>query len=197
MGDAYQDKMQRIHESHAKRKAMATREKGLIIVHTGPGKGKSTAAFGMLLRTIHHGIRVGVVQFIKGVMPTGETEVFKRFGDQVEWRRMGDGFTWITQDQEMDRRAARKAWEKSLELLERRDIGMVLLDEINVAIRKNQLSLDEVLDALQKKREMLHVILTGRGAKPELIEIADLVTEMKMVKHPYRAGIKAQPGIEF
>ncbi len=197
MSDAYKERVQRVKEVYETRKAAATREKGLTIVFTGAGKGKSTAAFGMLLRAVQHGLRVGVVQFIKGAIPSGEAEAFKAFDDRVEWYRMGEGFHWITQDSELDRRAARNAWEKSLELMNRPDIGMLLLDEINVAIRLGQLPLEDVLAALQRKREMLHVVLTGRGAPPELIELADLVTEMRMVKHPYRAGIKAQKGIEF
>ncbi len=197
MSGEYKDKAERIRQSFEKRKKAATKKKGLIIVHTGSGKGKSTAAFGMLLRAVHHGLKVGVVQYVKGAMGTGESKLAKKFGIQVEWYRMGEGFTWNTQDKELDRRAARSAWEKSLELMKKTDIDMVILDEINVAVRLEQLSLEEVLDALKEKREMLHVVLTGRGAKDELIEIADLVTEMKMVKHPYRAGIKAQKGIEF
>ncbi|MFP6871587.1 MAG: cob(I)yrinic acid a,c-diamide adenosyltransferase [Nitrospinota bacterium] len=197
MSDEYKEKAEHIKKSYEKRQAAATEEKGLIIVHTGSGKGKSTAAFGMLLRAVHHGLRAGVVQFVKGAIASGEVEAMKSFGDAVEWHRMGEGFSWITQDQELDRRAAKKAWEKSKELMNRPDIGMVILDEINVAVRLKQLDLEEVLEALRGKREMVHVVLTGRGAKDELIELADLVTEMKMVKHPYRAGIKAQKGVEF
>ena len=197
MSDEYKEKAERIKKSYEKRQAAATEEKGLIIVHTGSGKGKSTAAFGMLLRAVHHGLRAGVVQFVKGAIASGEVEAMKSFGDAVEWHRMGEGFSWITQDQELDRRAAEKAWAKSKELMNRPDIGMVILDEINVAVRLKQLDLEEVLEALRGKREMVHVVLTGRGAKDELIELADLVTEMKMVKHPYRAGIKAQKGVEF
>ena len=197
MNDEYKEKAERIKKSYEKRQAAATEEKGLIIVHTGSGKGKSTAAFGMLLRAVHHGLRAGVVQFVKGAIASGEVEAMKSFGDAVEWHRMGEGFSWITQDQELDRRAAEKAWAKSKELMNRPDIGMVILDEINVAVRLKQLDLEEVLEALRGKREMIHVVLTGRGAKDELIELADLVTEMKMVKHPYRAGIKAQKGVEF
>ncbi len=197
MNDKYQEKVERIKKSYEERKAAADREKGLVIVHTGTGKGKSTAAFGMMVRALHHGLKVAVVQYIKGAMETGESELFKRFGDQVEWHRMGEGFHWITQDKELDKRAAQKAWEKSLELMARPDIGMVILDEINVTIRLEQIELEDVLKALRDKREMLHVILTGRNAKEDLMEMADLVTEMKMVKHPYRAGIKAQKGIEF
>jgi cob(I)alamin adenosyltransferase len=151
----------------------------------------------LCLRAIHHGLRVGVVQYVKGPIASGEVEVFKSFGDAVEWHRMGEGFSWITQDEELDRKAAEAAWEKSLDLMARPEIGMVVLDEINVALRRGQLPLEAVLEALREKREMLHVVLTGRGAKPELQEMADLVTEMKMVKHPYRAGIKAQKGVEF
>ncbi len=197
MNEDYKTKAGRVKESYEKRKEAADREKGLIMVFTGTGKGKSTAAFGMALRAVHHGLRVGVVQFIKGAMATGEAEAFKAFGDEVEWHRMGEGFHWITQDKELDKRAARQAWEKALELMARPDIGMVILDEINVAVRLEQSPLDEVLDALGRKREMLHVVLTGRGAKDALIGMADLVTEMKMVKHPYRSGIKAQKGVEF
>ena len=197
MNDEYKEKAERIKKSYEKRQGEATEEKGLIIVHTGSGKGKSTAAFGMVLRAIHHGLRVGVVQYVKGAIASGEVEVFKSFGDRVEWHRMGEGFSWITQDQELDRKAAVKAWEKSKELMADPDIGMVVLDEINVAVRLKQLELETVLDGLRNKREMLHVVLTGRSAKDELIEMADLVTEMKMVKHPYRAGIKAQAGVEF
>lgn len=198
MDDAtYRERMEQIRLSHERRRTAAQGEKGLIIVFTGAGKGKSTAAFGMLLRALHHGQRCAVIQFVKGAMPTGEVEAIKRFGDQVEWHRMGHGFHWNTQDREQDRAAARAAWDKALELMARPDLGMLLLDEINVAVRLGQLPLDDVLQALRIKPEMLHVVLTGRSAQDELIELADLVTEMKMVKHPYRAGIKAQAGVEF
>jgi cob(I)alamin adenosyltransferase len=193
----YKEKTEKIKSAYEKRKAEATKEKGLVIVHTGPGKGKSTAAMGMLLRALRHGMRVGVVQFIKGALHEGETDMFREFGDRVEWHRVGEGYHWMTQDADLDRKAARRGWEKSLELMNRPEIDMVLLDEINVALRLDQLPLDEVLHALKNKREMLHVICTGRGAKPELIELADTVTEMKMVKHHYRAGVKPQKGIEF
>lgn len=197
MTDDYKEKVQHIKEVYEKRKAEASREKGLIIVFTGIGKGKSTAAFGMLLRAVYHGMNVGVIQFIKGAIATGESEVIQRLGQQVEWYRMGEGFHWITQDQDMDKRAARKAWEKSLELMNKPGLGMLILDEINVAIRLKQLTVSELLDALRHKPEMLHIVLTGRGAKPELLEMADLVTEMKMIRHPYRQGIKAQKGVEY
>jgi cob(I)alamin adenosyltransferase len=195
--DAYQRKVQRIRESYEERKAAATGEKGLVAVFTGTGKGKSTAAFGMALRALQHGMKVGVVQYVKGAIATAETEAFARFGQQVEWHRMGEGFHWITQDAELDRRAAERAWEQSRLLLGREDVGMVVLDEIIVALRLKQLDEALVLEALRAKRADQHVVLTGRGATKELIEVADLVTEMKMVKHHYRAGIRAQPGIEF
>ena len=197
MSRDYKEKMEHVREVYEQRKAAAAREKGLIVVFTGNGKGKSTAAWGMALRAIAHGIRVAVVQFVKGAIPCGETEAFRAFGELVEWHRLGEGFTWITQDEERDRRAARRAWEKSLELLHRPGVGLLILDEINVALRKKQLPLEEVLEGLRSKPEQLHVALTGRGAPEELIELADLVSEIKMVKHPYRAGVKPQKGIEF
>jgi cob(I)alamin adenosyltransferase len=195
--EAYQRKVQKIKDSYERRKAEATGEKGLIVVFTGSGKGKSTAAFGMLLRALQHGMKAAVVQYVKGAIATAETDAFARFGAQIEWQRMGEGFSWNTQDPELDRRAAARAWQRSCELLARPELGMVVLDEILVALRLKQLELAPVLEALQHKRADLHVVLTGRGAPDELIELADLVTEMKLIKHPYRAGIRAQPGIEF
>ena len=195
--DSYQRKVEKIRESYEERKAAATREKGLIVVFTGTGKGKSTAAFGMLLRALQHGMQAAVVQYVKGAIATAETDAFARFGSQLEWHRMGEGFHWITQDPELDRRAAERAWERTAELLNRPGLGMVVLDEIIVALRLKQLDPNVVFEALDKKREDLHVVLTGRGATDELIARADLVTEMKMIKHPYRAGIRAQAGIEF
>jgi cob(I)alamin adenosyltransferase len=195
--DAHRKRTQKIRESYERRKAAADQEKGLIVVFTGSGKGKSTAAFGMLLRALEHGMKVAVVQFVKGAIATAETGAFARFGDRVEWHRMGEGFSWLTQDADRDRRAAERAWALSRELLARPDLGMVLLDELNVSLRLHQLELDPVLVALDAKRSDLHVVLTGRGAPDALIERADLVTEMKLIKHPYRAGIRAQPGIEF
>ena len=195
--DAYQRKVQRIRESYEERKAAASGEKGLIAVFTGTGKGKSTAAFGMALRALQHGMKVGVVQYVKGAIATAETDAFARFGQQIEWHRMGEGFHWITQDAELDRRAAERAWEVSQALIAREDVGMVVLDELIVSLRLRQLDESRVLEVLAGKRADLHVVLTGRGATQVLIDIADLVTEMKMIKHHYRAGIKAQPGIEF
>ncbi|HWO09885.1 MAG TPA: cob(I)yrinic acid a,c-diamide adenosyltransferase [Polyangiaceae bacterium] len=195
--DAYQRKVQKIRESYEERKAAATGEKGLVAVFTGNGKGKSTAAFGMALRALQHGMKVAVVQYVKGAIATAETEAFARFGPQLEWHRMGEGFHWITQDAELDRRAAESAWALSTALMAREDVGMLVLDEIIVALRLRQLDEALVLGALRGKRAEQHVVLTGRGATKELIDVADLVTEMKMIKHHYRAGIRAQPGIEF
>ncbi|HET6335017.1 MAG TPA: cob(I)yrinic acid a,c-diamide adenosyltransferase [Polyangiales bacterium] len=195
--NAYQRKVEKIRESYEQRKAAATQEKGLICVFTGSGKGKSTAAFGMLLRALQHGMQAAVVQYVKGAIETAETEAFKRFGTQLEWHRMGEGFHWITQDAELDRRAAERAWEVTSELMTRPGLGMLVLDEVLVALRLHQLEESRVLEALANKRSDLHVVLTGRGATEAMIDQADLVTEMKMIKHPYRAGIKAQAGIEF
>lgn len=195
--DDYQRKVQKIRESYEERKAAATLEKGLVAVFTGTGKGKSTAAFGMALRALQHGMKVAVVQYVKGAIATAETEAFARFGEQVEWHRMGEGFHWITQDADLDRRAAARAWELSRGLMERADVGMLVLDELVVSLRLRQLDEAVVLEALRNKRADQHVVLTGRGASKELIEVADLVTEMKMVKHHYRAGVRAQAGIEF
>jgi cob(I)alamin adenosyltransferase len=182
--------------------ATKTIEKGLLIVHTGKGKGKSTAAFGLVARAIGNGMRVGVVQYVKGKWQTGERTVLERFPDQVDIRTMGEGFTWETQDRARDIRAANNAWEVSRQMIEasRGDdpkYDMVLLDELNIVLRYSYLDLTEVVGFLSNKPENLHVIVTGRNAKPELIEAADLVTEMTMVKHPFRAGVKAQKGIEF
>jgi len=188
----------------AKRKALQdaeatarTIEKGLLIVHTGPGKGKSTAAFGLALRMLGHGRRVGVVQFIKGAWNTGERAVLEGFGPLVSWHSLGEGFTWNTQDRARDVAACRRAWERSRELLREPDLALLILDELNIALRYDYLPLDEVLAGLQGRRSDLHVVVTGRNARPALIEAADLVTEMTMVKHPAAAGVKAQPGIEF
>jgi len=196
-GDAYQRKVEKIRASYEQRKAEATREKGLIVVFTGSGKGKSTAAFGMLLRALQHGMKAAVVQYVKGAIPTAETEAFARYGAQLEWHRMGEGFHWITQDAELDRKAAERAWALTQELMARPDLNMLVLDELLVSLRLHQLDEARVLEALANKREDLHVVLTGRGATEAMIERADLVTEMKMIKHPYRAGIRAQAGIEF
>jgi cob(I)alamin adenosyltransferase len=177
--------------------AEKTLEKGLLIVHTGTGKGKSTAAFGLLLRAIGHGWNVGVVQFIKGAWGTGERKVLERFGPQVSWHTMGEGFTWETQDRARDIAAATRAWEKARELMAREDIRLVVLDELNIALRYDYLPLADVLEALTARRGELHIVVTGRNAKPELIAAADLVTDMTLVKHHFASGVKAQAGIEF
>lgn len=191
-------------EKAAKRKAARdrmlagkTEERGLVILHTGTGKGKSTAAFGMVLRCLGHGMRVGIVQFVKGAWKTGERDVLQRFPDLVTMRAMGEGFTWETQDRVRDIAAARAAWEVAKEMLADPSYRLLLLDEINIVLRYDYLPVTEVIETLRSKPRDLHVVLTGRNAKPELIEIADLVTEMKLVKHPFRAGVKAQAGIEF
>src|SRR3954466_4803293 len=177
--------------------ASKTIEKGLLIVNTGPGKGKSTAAFGLALRMLGHGRRVGVVQFVKGAWHTGEKDAFAAFGDRVEWHSMGEGFTWETQDKARDIAAAERAWAKALELMADPTFGLVILDELNIALRYEYLDLHAVVAALRQRRTGLHVVVTGRNAKPELTEAADLVTEMTLVKHHFAAGVKAQAGIEF
>ena len=204
-----EDVNRRANEKARKRKAardkiLATKtiEKGLLIVHTGKGKGKSTAAFGLVVRAVGNGMKVGVVQYVKGKWQTGERGVLEKFPEQVEIRTMGEGFTWETQDRARDIRAAENAWEVSKQMIEasRGDdpkYDMVLLDELNIVLRYDYLNLAEVVEFLSNKPQMLHVIVTGRNAKPELIDAADLVTEMTMVKHPFRAGVKAQKGIEF
>jgi len=177
--------------------AEKTVEKGLLMVHTGSGKGKSTAAFGLALRMLGHNRRVGIVQFIKGGWSTGEQPALAVFGDRVVWHTMGEGFTWETQDLKRDVAAAERAWEKALELMADETIGLVVLDELNIALRYEYLDLDKVVGELQARRPDLHVVVTGRNAKPALIDAADLVTEMTLVKHHFKAGVKAQSGIEF
>lgn len=176
-----------------------TGEKGLVIVHTGPGKGKSSSGFGMILRCIAHGMPSAVVQFIKGGWQTGErTLIEENFSDLCQFHTMGEGFTWETQDKARDIAAAKAGWQKAKEMILDPEIQMVLLDEINIALRYDYLDIAEVVSFLRdEKPEMTHVVLTGRNAKPELIELADLVTEMAAVKHPFRDGIKAQKGVEF
>ncbi len=185
----------------ARDKIMATKtdEKGLVIVHTGKGKGKSSAAFGMIFRCIAHGMPCAVVQFIKGGMSTGERDlILSRFSDNCAFYTMGEGFTWETQDKTRDVEMAQAAWEKAKELIRDPANRMVLLDEINIALRYDYIDIDEVVAFLKaQKPQMTHVVLTGRNAKDELIELADLVTEMELIKHPFRSGIKAQQGVEF
>jgi cob(I)alamin adenosyltransferase len=174
-----------------------TVEKGLLIVHTGPGKGKSTAAFGLALRMLGRGHRVGVVQFVKGAWHTAERDALKAFGDQVAWHTMGEGFTWETQDLARDIAAAERAWAKSQELMADPSFALVILDELNIALRYEYLDLAAVVAALTARRSGLHVVVTGRNAKPELVAAADLVTEMTLGKHHFAAGVKAQAGIEY
>lgn len=191
-------KKARIKQARDRMMAEKTGEKGLVIVHTGPGKGKSSAAFGMIFRMIAHDMPCAVVQFIKGAWDTGEKHALKAFGDQIDWHTLGEGFTWETQDKARDIAAARAAWDKGKALIRDPAIRMVLLDEINIALRYGYLDPAEVAAFLQgEKPPMTHVVLTGRNAPPELLEIADLATEMALIRHPFRDGIKAQPGVEF
>jgi cob(I)alamin adenosyltransferase len=174
-----------------------TLEKGLLIVHTGKGKGKSTAALGLLLRALGRGFRCGVVQFGKGAWQTGERAALERFGEQIEWHTLGEGFTWETQDRARDVAAAERAWAKAKELLANPAIRLVVLDELNISLRYDHLDIKDVVATLKARRADQHVVVTGRNAKAELIEAADLVTEMTLVKHHFSAGVKAQEGIEF
>ncbi|HRN86966.1 cob(I)yrinic acid a,c-diamide adenosyltransferase [Hyphomicrobium sp.] len=194
----------RHREKMAKRKAAQdaevsskTVEKGLLIVHTGKGKGKSTAAWGLVLRALGRGKRIGVVQFGKGAWETGERKALETFGDQVVWHTLGEGFTWETQDRDRDVAAAEKAWTQAKALLADPSFNLIVFDELNIALRYDHLPLAEVVETLRNKRADLHVVVTGRNAKPELIEAADLVTDMTPVKHHFAAGVKAQEGIEF
>jgi len=200
-----EDEINRRHaEKMAKRKAVRakmlatkTEERGLLIVHTGTGKGKSTAAFGLVMRALGHGMKIGIVQFVKGAWETGERKILNHYPDLVTCRAMGEGFTWDTQDRARDIAAARAAWDMAKAMIADPQYQLVLLDELNIVLRYDYLPLDEVIAVLKAKPRDLHIIVTGRNAKPELIEIADLVTEMTLVKHPFRAGVKAQKGIEF
>jgi cob(I)alamin adenosyltransferase len=193
----HNEKMARRKAARDRMLATKTEERGLLIVHTGKGKGKSTAAFGMVLRCLGHGMRVGIVQFVKGVWTTGERLALERFGDLVTCRAMGEGFTWDTQDRARDVAAARKAWETAKVMITDPSYQMVLLDELNIVLRYDYLPLDEVVAVLRAKPRHLHIVVTGRNARPELVDAADLVTEMTLVKHPFRSGVRAQLGIEF
>ena len=177
--------------------AAKTVEKGLLIVHTGKGKGKSTAAFGLLLRALGRGFKCGVVQFGKGAWQSGERAAVERFGEQVEWHTLGEGFTWETQDRARDVQAAERAWAKTLEMMAKPAIRLIVLDELNITLRYDHLDAAKVIAALQARRSDLHIVVTGRNAKAELLEAADLVTEMNPVKHHFASGVKAQEGIEF
>ncbi len=191
------DKMRKKQAARDKIMATKTQEKGLLIVHTGKGKGKTTAAMGMVVRAIGHGQRVGVVQFVKGAMTTGEKAVFDAFPAHVDFKPMGEGFTWDTQDRARDVAVARAAWDEVARMIADPAYAMVLADELNIVLRYDYLPLDEVLAVLTARPAMKHVIVTGRNAPDDLIAAADLVTEMAQIKHPFRAGVKAQAGIEF
>ncbi len=191
------EKMKKKKVARDKIIATKTREKGLVMVHTGKGKGKSTAAFGMVFRALGNGMKVGVVQFVKGKWQTGERVILEKLGDQVTMTAMGDGFTWETQDRQRDIDAARAAWERAKTMIMDDEHDMVLLDELNIVLRYDYLPVDEIIETLKAKPEMKHVIITGRNAKDELMDFADLVTDMTMIKHPFRDGVKAQVGVEF
>jgi cob(I)alamin adenosyltransferase len=194
----HNEKMRKRKAAQDRIVATKTVEKGLLIVHTGAGKGKSTAAFGMAVRAVGHGMKVGVIQFVKGAMTTGEKAVFDRFPDEIEFRAMGDGFTWDTQNRAADMASARRAWDEVKRMIGDPSYQMVVADELNIVLRYDYLPLDEVLDVLRGRPEMTHVVVTGRNAPDPLIEAADLVTEMTLVKHPFRdQGVKAQAGVEF
>ena len=196
--DAYHaEKMRKKKDARTRMLATKTEERGLLIVHTGKGKGKSTAAFGMVFRAIGHGFKVCVVQFVKGAWGTGERDILENYPELVTIKAMGEGFTWDTQDRQRDIAAARAAWETAKEMIADGSYKMVLLDELNIVLRYEYLPLEEVLEVLKAKPRDTHVIVTGRNAREELIEIADLVTEMTEIKHPFRSGVKAQPGVEF
>lgn len=195
--DEYKAKMERLKASVDRRIEAAQEERGLLIVYTGAGKGKTTAALGMAIRCIGHGMKVAVVQFIKGAIDTAEERVLKSFGNQVTFLRMGEGYTWETQDRERDTRFAQQAWAAACGFLRDPSYAMVILDEFNIALQHDYVGLDDVLPILRDRPPMQHVVITGRGAKEALIEVVDLVTEMKQVKHPFRKGLKAQPGVEF
>lgn len=196
--EQHAEKMKKKQAAHDRIVASKTIEKGLLIVHTGKGKGKTTAALGMVLRAIGHGKKVGVVQFVKGAMTTGEKVVFDAFPDRIEFKPMGEGFTWDTQDRARDMATARSAWDEVKRMIADPSYDMVLADELNIVLRYDYLPLDEVLEVLAARPAMTHVLVTGRNAPDALIEAADLVTEMTLIKHPFREqGVKAQAGIEF
>lgn len=196
--EQYKEKMQRRKEIQEQRLNERSQDKGLIIVHTGDGKGKTTAALGMVVRSLGHGFRVAIIQFIKGAWEPAEKAILSQWSEQLEFQAMGEGFTWETQDRDRDIQKAQEAWQKGLSYLKNSEYQLILLDEINVALKLGYLEAQDIVAGLAQKPEQTHVILTGRGAPPELIEVADLVTEMKLIKHPFREQkIKAQPGIEY
>jgi cob(I)alamin adenosyltransferase len=191
------EKMRKKKAARDKILAGKTIEKGLLIVHTGKGKGKSSAAFGMVMRAIGHGMKVGVVQFVKGAWNTGERVVLEKFPELCTIKAMGEGFTWETQNRQRDIAHARAGWEEAKRMIADPTYRMVLLDELNIVLRYDYLPLEEIVEVLKNKPADKHVIVTGRNASERIIEIADLVTEMELIKHPFRSGVKAQPGIEF
>jgi cob(I)alamin adenosyltransferase len=196
--DEHKKAMQALQAEQKKKvKASEHSERGLVLVHTGDGKGKSSSAFGVAARALGWGHQVAVVQFIKGTWKTGEREFFKRFPEELHWHTMGEGFTWNTQDRDQDIAAATAAFEKAKQLMESGDYDLVVLDEINIALRYDYLDVDQVISALQVRSDRTSVILTGRDAKPALMEMADLVSEMKEIKHPFQSGIKAKQGVDF
>lgn len=198
--EEHKQRMVRLNAIKDRQLEKATEEKGLIIVHTGSGKGKSTAAFGMAMRSLGQGMRVAIVQFIKGAIPTGEAAIIKQLGElgwPIEMHTLGEGFTWKTQDRQRDIETAGRGWAKAVELMRDPTNDLVILDEINIATKYQYIEAATVVEELRRKRPMLHVVLTGRNASPEVIEIADLVSEMKVIKHPYGHGIKPQRGVEF
>jgi cob(I)alamin adenosyltransferase len=193
----HNEKMKKKQAARTKIMAGKTETKGLVIVHTGTGKGKTTAALGIICRSLGHGYKVALIQFIKGAMATAEKVVFDMFPEQMEMRPMGEGFTWNTQDRDRDIATARAAWEAAKARILDPEWKLVVLDELNIVLRYDYLPVEEVIEVLSQKPEDTHVVITGRNAPQALIDFADLVTEMTMVKHPFRSGIKAQPGIEF
>lgn len=195
--DAHRAKKARIKAAKDKLYASKTIEKGLIMVHTGTGKGKSTAAWGLAMRCLGHGLKIGVVQFVKGRRETGERQFLERFPEQVTIKVMGEGFTWETQDRARDVAAARAAFDAAKEMMRNPELHLLIFDELNIVLRYDYLPVADIIDALEAKLPKQHIVITGRNAKPELLEIADLVTEMSLVKHPFRQGIKGQLGIEF
>ncbi|MCE3017927.1 MAG: cob(I)yrinic acid a,c-diamide adenosyltransferase [Pirellula sp.] len=198
--EQHKARMVRLNEIKDRQLAEANIEKGLIIVHTGAGKGKSTAAFGMAIRSLGQGMKVGIVQFIKGAIPTGEAAFIAKIasmGFPIEMHTLGEGFTWKTQDRDRDIATAAKGWAKAIELMEDPSFDMIILDELNIATKYEYIAPTTVVEALKKKRPMLHVVITGRNASPELLEIADLASEMKVIKHPYAHGVKPQRGVEY
>lgn len=193
----HNERMKRLQAARAKIQARKTEERGLLIVHTGNGKGKSSSAFGMAIRSLGWGMKVGIVQYVKGHWETGEKHFFAAHPNLLTFDSMGEGFTWDTQDRARDIAAARRAWERSKELILDPDYDFIILDELNIVLRNDTLAIEEITEFLKSRPLGKHICITGRGAKPELLEIADLVTEFTEVKHPYRAGFKAQKGVEF